>query len=44
MDDQAYNINAMMIILQYGVKLDSEKVCEKAMSGKEAINLIKQDI
>ena len=40
-DDQLYNVNAMMIILQYAIKIDIEKVCEKATSGKQAIDLIK---
>ena len=33
-----------MIILEYGVKIEAKSICDTAFSGKEAINMIKDDI
>ena len=43
-DDQLFNINALIVILECGVKLDSRNLCDKASSGKQAIQLIKDNI
>lgn len=32
-DDQSFNIEAMLIILKYNLGLDSKKYCETALSG-----------
>ena len=40
-DDQIFNINALMIILQHSVKIDSEAICDTAISGKIALDLVK---
>ena len=39
-DDELFNINALLIILQYGVKIDID-ICVTASSGKQAIQYIK---
>ena len=43
-DDQSFNIDALMIIIKYAVGLDSEKYCESALSGVKALQLVKEDI
>ena len=43
-DDQSFNIDALMIIIKYTVGLDSEKYCESALSGHQALKLVKDDI
>ena len=42
-DDQEFNINAAKTILQYKLKLDVDKVCVGATSGKKALEIIKED-
>ena len=39
-DDQSFNIEAVLIILKYSVGLDSQNVCDKAFDGLQALNLI----
>ena len=36
-DDQIFNIDALMVILEHGVKIDVNKYCRSAFSGKKAI-------
>jgi len=43
-DDQAFNINALLIILEHNLKIDCSKVCSKANSGKEALKIIIENI
>ena len=43
-DDQSFNIEALMIILKYKIGLDSAFYCQSALSGMEAIEIIKKDI
>ena len=33
-DDQVFNINALIIILEHTVKINCKDVCQKATSGK----------
>ena len=33
-DDQGFNVDALMIILKYTMGLDSKKYCDYALSGK----------
>ena len=39
-DDQSFNIDALMIILQMVVKVDTERLCAKAHHGKEALKMV----
>ena len=39
-----FNIQALEIILKYIGKIDVEKVCKKAMNGREAFEIIEKDI
>jgi len=32
-DDQLFNINALIIMLNHGVKIDTDNLCNKALSG-----------
>ena len=43
-DDEQFNINALLIILQYKVGIDSYNMCDQAKSGEDAIKLIKEDL
>ena len=43
-DDQPYNIDAVYIILEYVCKLDVNSICDKALSGDDAIALIKENV
>ena len=42
-DDQVFNINAMLIILSHSVKID-QSICFKATSGKQALKIITDNI
>ena len=42
-DDQLFNVNALIIVLQYGVKL-SPSMCTKATSGKAALQILESNI
>jgi ornithine carbamoyltransferase len=43
-DDQSFNIQALLIILKYRIGLDTSKLCETALSGEIAFKMIKEDI
>ena len=43
-DDQWFNIKAILIILKVIVEINIELVCEKAMSGKEALKKVEENI
>lgn len=43
-DDEAYNINALIILLEIILKIDVQSTCERALSGPEAIQKIKDDL
>ena len=41
-DDQGFNIDAIMVILKYSVRvIDVKKICDKAFDGKQALDLVK---
>ena len=44
MDDQSFNIDALKIILQYCIGLNSTKYCHWALSGKQALQMVKDDL
>ena len=39
-DDQSFNIEAVLIILKYSVGLDSQSICDKAFNGQEALQMV----
>ena len=43
-DDQTYNIDALMIILGMVLKLNVDLMCEKAQSGEEAIEKVMANV
>jgi CheY-like chemotaxis protein len=43
-DDQQFNIEAMKIVLNYSVGIDAERLCDCAHNGKQALNMIIQDV
>ena len=43
-DDQDFNLNAMEIILQYKLKVNIGTTCVRALGGKEALQIIKEDV
>ena len=43
-DDQIFNINALMIILEHSVKINVTNICHKSTNGKEAIKMIEENI
>lgn len=43
-DDQEYNINAIMIILRFQCKISESIECDKALNGQDALEIIIKDI
>ena len=43
-DDQSFNIDALLIILKYKIGIQTTKVCEHCFDGLEAIEIIKNDV
>jgi hypothetical protein len=43
-DDQQYNIEAMKIVLQYNVGIDADRLCDQAQNGKQALDMIINDV
>ena len=43
-DDQSFNIDALMIILNYSVGLNTKIYCEFALSGKQALQMVMDDL
>ena len=43
-DDEAYNINALIILFEIILKIDIQATCERATSGPEAIQKVKDDL
>ena len=39
-DDQSFNIEAIKIVLKYRLGIDSDHICDTALSGADAIDLI----
>ena len=42
-DDQSFNLDALMVILKYSVGMDSKKYCDKALSGEQALNMVEEN-
>ena len=42
-DDQMFNIDALLIILRYNIGLDTSKYCETSLSGTKAVEMVKAD-
>lgn len=43
-DDQSFNIDAIMIILQHAVKINNcQFICDRANNGKRALDMIMED-
>ena len=44
-DDQVFNIDAIVILLKYNIKINHDRVrVDKALSGQEALDLVKRDV
>ena len=43
-DDHLANIEAIKILLQCTLKLDPDTLCDSAINGQEAIQIIKRDV
>ena len=43
-DDQSFNIQALLIILKYNVGLDTDLYCKSALSGQQAIDILTHDL
>tara|TARA_B110000285_G_C15038407_1_gene570558 strand:+ start:768 stop:980 length:213 start_codon:yes stop_codon:yes gene_type:complete len=43
-DDQQFNIEAIIIILKYGLGIDAETVCDYCFNGKQAIEKVKANV
>lgn len=43
-DDQTFNIEALLIMLRYYHHIDTNEQCETAFNGKQALNLVKENI
>jgi len=42
-DDQKFNIEALLIILEYFVKVDTS-ICDQALNGQEAYDLVVENV
>ena len=42
-DDQKFNIEALMIILEYFVKVDTS-ICDQALNGQDAYDFIEENV
>ena len=43
-DDQSFNIDALRIILKITCNLNDKKLCDSAISGLDAYNMVKDNI
>ena len=43
-DDQIFNIEALRIVLEMVIQVDVDKVCDKAMNGEEALQMVKDNV
>ena len=43
-DDQSFNIEALKIILQYCIGIDTNKFCKSALSGQQALQMVTSDL
>ena len=43
-DDQEFNLKALEIMLQYKLNVDVLNTCVRALSGKQAIEIVKEDM
>ena len=43
-DDQSFNIEAMMVILKYSVGIEDSQILVPAFNGKEALEKIMDDV
>ena len=43
-DDQSFNIDALEIILTHNVGINTSEVCDRALSGKAALQLVRQNV
>ena len=42
-DDELFNLQALIIILKYNLGIDTDLVCVQAISGQKALDEIKKD-
>ena len=42
-DDEQFNLTCLIVLLQYKLEIDVEKVCVQANSGEEALQMVKDD-
>ena len=43
-DDQAYNLTALKIILEHHAKVDVQNICNEAGNGKEALLAVQKNV
>lgn len=43
-DDEAFNIEALKIILKFHCNIDSDKICDVAWNGEEALQAVKDNV
>jgi hypothetical protein len=43
-DDQGFNLDALVIILKYSIGLDSTRICDKAKNGLEALQRVRENV
>ena len=44
-DDQGFNVEALLIILEYTIKLkDTKEICDCRYDGKQALDLLMKDV
>jgi CheY-like chemotaxis protein len=43
-DDLGFNINALLIILKYSLRIDTSELCVKAFNGQEALDKVMENV
>ena len=43
-DDQSFNIDAALIILNCGLGINTEETCDLAFNGKQALSMVEQNV
>lgn len=43
-DDNSFNIDALIVILKFNFNINTDVICQKAFNGLEAFNIIKREV
>ena len=43
-DDEIFNLSSLMMVLKYKLQIDVDSICVQALSGEQALEIIKKDV